>query len=80
MRSHLPEITSLRQSRRVAAHVLAYELNVLFPEVKLVSAKVTDLGFYCDFFMTQSLTEDMLVLIEERMRGVAKRKNCLLKR
>jgi len=40
--------------------------------VKLISGKTTDLGFYYDFLMEQPLTEEMLFLLEERMRGVAK--------
>jgi threonyl-tRNA synthetase len=65
---------SLITIRQTAAEVLAYAMLELFPEVMLMRGKATDLGFYYDFSMPQRLTEQMLPLIEERMRGVIKEK------
>jgi threonyl-tRNA synthetase len=58
--------------RRTACEILAYALQQTFPDVKLISGRTTDVGFYYDFLLEQPLTEEMLFMIEEHMRGVAK--------
>jgi|GEM_PF-2207066 len=62
----------LKIIRQTAAEILAYAVHEIFPGVKLISGVTTDLGFYYDFLMEQPLSEELLFLIEERMRGIAK--------
>lgn len=65
-------VIPLKLIRRTAAQVLAYAVTEVFPGVKLICGKTTDLGFYYDFLMEQPFTEELLFLVEERMRGISK--------
>lgn len=56
---------ALRQS---TAEVLAYTFSQLFPEALLVDCEITETGFYYDFSMKQTLTDEVIPLLEERMR------------
>jgi threonyl-tRNA synthetase len=58
--------------RKTACELLAYAVQQTFPAAKLVSGKTTDIGFYYDFLLEQPLTEEMLFIIEECMRGLSK--------
>ncbi len=64
----------LQLIRQTALEVLASTMIELFPGVKLISGKVTNLGFFYDFLIEQPVTQEMAVLIEEHMRGLVKEK------
>lgn len=65
-------IIPLNIIRRTVAEFLACAVSELFSEVKLVKAHVTDLGFHYDFCMKQPIGNEMISLIEERLRGLLK--------
>ena len=56
--------------RHTAAHVMAHAVMELFPGGKLAIGPATSDGFYYDFDLPRSLTNDDLAEIEERMRRI----------
>lgn len=62
-------LTALRQA---AAEILACAVLDLFPGALLVCGEASNIGFYYDFVLKQTLDEHGLVLIEERMRTLIK--------
>ena len=58
----------LARMRHSAAHVLAEAMVDLLPEAELGIGPPTDTGFYYDFRLPRSLTEEDLGWIEDRMR------------
>jgi threonyl-tRNA synthetase len=63
---------SLQTLRQSAAEILAYAVSDLFPNITLVSGESTDFGFYYDFIATQPIEEQVIPLIEEKIRSVVK--------
>lgn len=63
---------SLPLLRRSAGKVLSYVLDEMFPGLTLIKSGATEQGFYCDFLADRTVDSHMLVLIEEKMRGVIK--------
>jgi threonyl-tRNA synthetase len=57
--------------RHSTAHLLAYAVKDLFPEVQVTIGPVIENGFYYDFSCPRPLTEDDLVRIEQRMHELA---------
>ncbi|MDP3424495.1 MAG: threonine--tRNA ligase [Burkholderiaceae bacterium] len=57
--------------RHSTAHLLAYAVKDLFPEVQVTIGPVIENGFYYDFSCPRPLTEDDLVRIERRMHELA---------
>ena len=66
------DLEGLEIIRHSCAHLLAHALKQLFPDVKLAIGPVIEDGFYYDIFLEDSLNEDDLVKIEERMLELAK--------
>jgi len=66
----MPSISVLRQS---AAELLASVVIDLFPGALLVRAVATEQGFYCDIVASQTIDDYALPLLEEKMRGEAKK-------
>lgn len=58
--------------QRSSAELLGYALSQLFPQATLVRGGSTTLGFYYDFISPQTLNEQALPLIEEKMRYLVK--------
>jgi hypothetical protein len=54
------------------AHLFARALCERFPEAKRVGGQISEIGFYYSFVCPQSMSQEALVLIEEKMRGFAK--------
>ena len=56
--------------RHSTAHIMAQAVSRLFPDVKLGIGPTIGNGFYYDFSLSRSLTEDDLKKIEEEMRKI----------
>jgi threonyl-tRNA synthetase len=59
--------------RHSTAHLLAYAVKELFPEVQVTIGPVIDNGFYYDFAYKRPFTPEDLAAIEKRMAELAKR-------
>ena len=59
--------------RHSTAHLLAYAVKELFPEVQVTIGPVIENGFYYDFAFERPFTPDDLVAIEKRMADIARR-------
>lgn len=64
---------SLETKRHSAAHLLAAAVTELYPEVKLGVGPVVEDGFYYDFLLSASLSEEDLGKIENKMRELQSR-------
>lgn len=60
----------LEKTRHSLAHVLAYAVKRLFPEVKIGIGPVTDTGFYYEFDSPHKFTHTDLADIEEEMNKI----------
>ena len=59
--------------RHSTAHLLAFAVKELFPDVQVTIGPVIDEGFYYDFSYKRPFTPDDLVLIEKKMTELAKK-------
>ena len=59
--------------RHSTAHLLAYAVKELFPDVQVTIGPVIDNGFYYDFSYKRPFTPEDLVAIEQRMAELAKK-------
>ncbi|MEX3582184.1 MAG: threonine--tRNA ligase [Burkholderia sp.] len=59
--------------RHSTAHLLAYAVKDLFPEVQVTIGPVIDSGFYYDFSYSRPFTPEDLEKIEKRMQELAKK-------
>lgn len=67
--SELLPISIIRQS---AVELLGCAATQLFPAILLIDHSVNEFGFYYDFIAEHPIDDHALILIEERMRGLAK--------
>lgn len=63
-----------RALRHTAAHILAQAVKRLYPAGKLTIGPAIDNGFYYDFDMDETLTPEILSIIEEEMKKIVKEK------
>lgn len=63
----------IHTGRHSLAHVLAKAVTELFDDVKLAIGPAIDTGFYYDFDMAHTITEDDFKKIEERMADIINR-------
>ena len=63
----------IHTGRHSLAHVLAKAVTELFDDVKLAIGPAIDTGFYYDFDMSHTITEDDFKKIEERMADIISR-------
>ena len=66
--------------RHSTAHLLAYAVKELFPEVQVTIGPVIENGFYYDFAYSRPFTPDDLAAIEQRMGELAKRDEKVVRR
>lgn len=66
------EDSDIYKKRHSASHVLAQAVLELFPEAQLGIGPATEEGFYYDFLLPRSLTQEDLEKIEKRMKEVIK--------
>ena len=66
--------TALEIIRHDCAHLLACAVKELFPEVQVTIGPAIENGFYYDFAKAQPFSSDDLVVIENKMHEIAKRK------
>ena len=59
--------------RHSTAHLLAYAVKTLFPDVQVTIGPVIDNGFYYDFSYKRAFTPDDLEKIEQKMTELAKK-------
>ena len=59
--------------RHSTAHLLAYAVKELFPEVQVTIGPVIENGFYYDFSYKRAFTPEDLAKIEQKMKELAKR-------
>ena len=59
--------------RHSTAHLLAFAVKEIFPDVQVTIGPVIDEGFYYDFSYKRPFTPDDLVLIEKKMTELAKK-------
>lgn len=60
-------LCALRQS---TAELAACAFCELFPDALMIASVISDIGFHYDFVLNQQLEQDVLPLIEERMRAL----------
>lgn len=58
--------------RHSTAHLLAQAVKQLFPEAQVTIGPVIEDGFYYDFAYSRAFTPEDLVVIEEKMKELAK--------
>lgn len=75
----IPSEESLEVIRHSAAHVLAQAVQELWPKTKVAIGPVIEDGFYYDFDRELAFNEEDLVLIENKMREILKRKSKIVK-
>lgn len=63
----------MNNKKQTAAEVLAISLCELFPNAECLSAHITGISFAYDFLLDHTLDQQLLLLIEEKMREVGKR-------
>jgi threonyl-tRNA synthetase len=63
---------ALEVIRHSCAHLLAYAVKELYPQVQVTIGPVVENGFYYDFAYTKSFTPEDLILIEKKMHELAK--------
>ncbi|MBQ8762122.1 MAG: threonine--tRNA ligase [Clostridia bacterium] len=63
------DISTIRHS---LAHIMAYAVKQLYPDVKFAIGPSIDTGFYYDFDLGHSLTTDDLKVIEAKMNEILK--------
>jgi len=61
---------SLMEMRHSLAHILAHAVQDLYGDVKFGVGPVIDNGFYYDFDLKETISEDDLERIEQRMREI----------
>lgn len=61
----------LKILRHSAAHLLAQAVDELFPGTKLTIGPATEEGFFYDFQPTKNFKEDVLPVLEEKMRELS---------
>ena len=66
--------------RHSTAHLLAYAVKELFPEVQVTIGPVVDNGFYYDFAYKRPFTPEDLAAIEKRMAELAARNEPVVRR
>lgn len=66
--------------RHSTAHLLAYAVKQLFPEVQVTIGPVIENGFYYDFSFHRPFTPDDLSAIEKRMHELAKKNEPVVRR
>lgn len=66
--------------RHSTAHLLAYAVKELFPEVQVTIGPVIDNGFYYDFASKRPFTEEDLAVIEKRMAELAAKDEPVVRR
>ena len=66
--------------RHSAAHLLAYAVKDLFPEVQVTIGPVIDNGFFYDFSYKRPFTPEDLVAIEKRMAALAAKDEAVTRR
>ena len=59
--------------RHSTAHLLAYAVKELFPEVQVTIGPVIENGFYYDFSYKRAFTPEDLAKIEQKMKELAKK-------
>eukprot|EP00871_Galdieria_phlegrea_P001713 jgi/Galph1/2542/GphlegSOOS_G1228.1 len=69
----------LLRVRHTCAHIMAMAVQKLFPEAKVTIGPWIENGFYYDFSLPHSFTEEDLKKVEEEMRKIVKRKLPLVK-
>lgn len=57
--------------RHSTAHLLAHAVKILFPSAEVTIGPVIEDGFYYDFAFERAFSSEDLLLIEEKMRGIA---------
>jgi threonyl-tRNA synthetase len=73
--SYTGEDEDLVKMRHSAAHIMAEAVVDLFPEAKLGIGPPIENGFYYDFDLPRSLTEDDLEIIENKMKTIINSKS-----
>jgi len=68
----LKDAAGLEIMRHSCAHLLGHALKQLFPQAKMAIGPVIDNGFYYDVDTPESLTPDDLLVLEKRMKDLAK--------
>lgn len=64
--------SSLSAIRQAAAEVLAYSLSSLFPGILFAENEVSESGFFYDVCLQQEISDEIIPLLEERMRACVK--------
>ena len=59
--------------RHTCAHIFGHAIKQIYPDVKMVIGPVIENGFYYDILSKTPITEKELLLIENRMRKLAKK-------
>ena len=60
----------LLTKRHSASHILAQAVMSLYKDVKLGIGPAIDQGFYYDFYLNETLSDDSLIAIEKKMKQI----------
>ncbi len=63
---------SLAIIRHSCAHLMAQAIKILYPEAQFFVGPVVDEGFYYDFKVNTKISEEDLLVIEAKMKEIAK--------
>lgn len=74
------ETDGLEIVRHSCAHLLGHALKQLYPQAKMAIGPTIDSGFYYDIDLDESLSQDDLEKIEQRMLQLAKTKYAVIKK
>ncbi|AYE36568.1 threonine--tRNA ligase [Borrelia turcica IST7] len=79
MSKELERDSILYKKRHSVAHVMAEAVLELFPNTKIAIGPPIKDGFYYDFDFENHITEDVLLLIEQKMREILKTGSSFIK-
>ena len=68
----MSELNELRILRHSASHILAQAVKRLFPNAKLAIGPAVDNGFYYDFDVEETFTQEILEELEKEMKKIVK--------
>lgn len=70
---HKNKITKIETIRHSLAHILATAIQELYPEAKFGIGPAIEKGFYYDFDLPSSISENELLKIEQRMKELIRK-------
>src|SRR3989344_1518951 len=64
---------NIENIRHSLAHILAYAVKELYPETKFGIGPIIENGFYYDFQLPKTISDEQLLKIEKTMRDIIRK-------